>query len=266
MFSALFIGFLVLLAAFIVWASRSNRRIEIENRQAAWAKKGPPLLVEIHKTYFDASMAALAAGMSGEGSVPRLATLPVEKNERRGPARLVWYGEDAGKRKVELSALATPAVLCIGEETWPLLQISHLMQRVAESEEEWEYRKSLYPPTKPGAAAREPTLRPVVGTCTSCGKALRAARITGPTMRLTCRCGHENLLSKWGRCATCRALVPLEEAWLHSSYYDMKETQEWCCPRCFRHPSAPPPNQGEDDFRRGRLQNQNGQPIRQTRT
>jgi hypothetical protein len=97
-----------------------------------------------------------------------------------------------------------------------------------------------------------PSERIVVGTCEACTRPIRVkASALSPEMRLTCKCGHVNVVRKFGKCITCKRLIPLEEAHIHVSYYDLETYEDSCCPRCFR----------EGDTRRGRLVDNKGQHI-----
>jgi hypothetical protein len=97
-----------------------------------------------------------------------------------------------------------------------------------------------------------PEQRVEVGLCEVCHRPLRTKSAgLRPDMRLTCRCGHVNVIRKFAKCATCGQLIAQADAKLHTSWYDMEEYTEFFCPRCFR----------SGDLNRGKLIDSEGHPI-----
>ncbi|MCJ7588748.1 MAG: hypothetical protein MUQ00_12730 [Candidatus Aminicenantes bacterium] len=100
------------------------------------------------------------------------------------------------------------------------------------------------PQNAPPTPSPTPPERVIVGACEACNRPLRVRESALSTdMRLTCKCGHLNVVRNYGQCSTCRRLVHAEQAHLRVSYYDMEEYQDLYCPDCFR----------EDNPSRGRL-------------
>jgi hypothetical protein len=94
--------------------------------------------------------------------------------------------------------------------------------------------------------------RVVVGRCEACQRELRVkSSALSLEMRLTCKCGHVNIVRKFGKCKTCKRLIPLEQAHVRTSYYDLEVYEDSYCPHCFR----------EGDIYRGRLQDKKGNYI-----
>ena len=111
------------------------------------------------------------------------------------------------------------------------------------------------PQDAPAASTPAPPQRVIVGTCEACKRPLRVKSSALSTeMRLTCKCGHLNLVRSYGQCSTCKRLVHADQAHLEVSYYDMEEYEDLYCPRCYR----------KGDPYRGRLLMKGGSKLRRS--